>query len=84
MLWHVLQELSLTLPASSHRPLVDPWYDLLSLSISSVRIGIEFGVPLQPLTFNVMHPSTVTACYEASTIPLFDFPRDLIANPELS
>ena len=86
MLWHLPQEISIIVPTSYHGPSVDLWYDLLSWSSSSLRIGIASGVPRYPLVLNINDPSTLTACYEASTIPVWDFPhlRDLMGHSELS
>ena len=75
MLWHLPQEVSATVPASYHGPLVALWYDLLSWSSSAIRIGIVSGVPRQPLVMNINDPSTLTACYEVSTVLLSDFSR---------
>ena len=86
MLWHLPQEVSVTVPASYHGPSVDLWYDLLSRSSSAIRIGIALEVPRQLLVMNINDPSTLTACYEASTVPLSDFSRltDLTGNSDLS
>ena len=73
-------------PASHHGPLVYLWYDLLSWSSSAIRIGIASGGPRQPLVLNINDPSTFTAYYEASTVPLSDFSRlsELSGDSELS
>ena len=86
MLWHLPQEISTTVLASLHGPLVDLLYDLLSWSTSSVRIGIASGVPRYPLVLNINDPSTLTARYEASTIPVSNLPqlRNLMGDSELS
>ena len=86
MLWHLPQEVSVTVPASYHGPLVDLWYDLLSWSSSAIRIGIASGVPRQPLVMNINDSSTLTASYEASTVPLSNFSRlsDLAGSSDLS
>ena len=70
MLWHLPQEVSVAVPASYHGPLVNLWYDLVIWSSSAIRIGIASGVPRQPLVMNINDPATLTACYEASTVPL--------------
>ena len=75
MLWHLPQEVSVTEPASYHGPLVDLSYDLLSWSSCAIRIGIASRVPRQRMVMNINDPSTLTACYEASTVPLSDFSR---------
>ena len=89
IVWHLPEEISITVPASYHGPMVDLWYDLLSWSSSSMRISIGVlasGVPRYTLVLNINNPSTLTACYEASTIPVSDFPHlhDIMGNSELS
>ena len=61
MLWHLPQEVSVTVPASYHGPLVDLCYDLPSWSCSSIRIGIVCGVPHQPVVMDINDPSTLTS-----------------------
>ena len=69
-----------------HGPWVDLWYDLFCWSSSAIRIGIASEVPRQPLVMNINDPSTLTASYEASTVPLSDFSQlsELIGDSELS
>ena len=56
MPWHLPQEVSVTVAASYHGPLVVFWYDLLSWSSSAIRIGISSRVPRQALTLNSNGP----------------------------